>query len=400
MNKMINKILLIITLGISPILSESTADFQKIPCSPLIDSLLTLINADSIWNRLEALTSIERYSRIPEAEEFVVYGENLFIEYGMDSIYRHTFDQSMTPNLVGVKEGTEIPDEHIVIGGHYDVFAQGYPGADDNGSGTAAVLEIARVLKGHAFKRTILFVLFSAEEGGKNGSKAYVPYLASQNVLVTKMLNIDAIAHLKGENDFDCSYNADSKELYDDIVDLCGTHVPAFSVVDASQKTYAKGSDHAAFWDAGIPAVYLADELSTLTLDFNPYWHTDQDVIGISANSKELAYTVTKVAAAALGKWGEFTGQTYNKKVYEKCFGNEKVIIKRGWSQITFDFSSIDNNREEQLSLYSSDGTVVRKMAVNGKGKVNLYTGDVAKGFYVLEIGAGPGKVVLPVLVQ
>ncbi len=69
--------------------------------------------------------------------------------------------------------GRELPNEVVLIGAHFDAVP-GAPGADDNGTGTAALLEVARVLKNHPTKRTIRLVFFNLEECGLVGSSRYV----------------------------------------------------------------------------------------------------------------------------------------------------------------------------------------------------------------------------------
>ena len=85
-------------------------------------------------------------------------------------------------NTVAEIRGSEKPDEVVIIGGHLDSWDLG-TGATDNGTGSMAVLEAARALQklGVKPKRTIRFVLFTGEEQGLNGSKAYVK--AHQNEL-------------------------------------------------------------------------------------------------------------------------------------------------------------------------------------------------------------------------
>lgn len=122
-----------------------------------------------------------------------------------------TFDQPFTAsyngiaspqrNIIGYIQGTSADAGIIVVGAHYDsrtddltdanAFA---PGADDNGSGVAAILEMARVLSTSPMRATIVFVLFSAEEVGRQGSKAFVQdYILVHNLPVIGMINLDTI---------------------------------------------------------------------------------------------------------------------------------------------------------------------------------------------------------------
>ncbi len=106
-------------------------------------------------------------------------------------------------NAVAVLQGTEANAGIIVIGAHYDsrtddlndatAFA---PGADDNGSGVAAVLEIARILSRKPQRATIIFVLFAAEEVGAQGSRAFVrEYINPLNERNLVMINLDTIGN-------------------------------------------------------------------------------------------------------------------------------------------------------------------------------------------------------------
>src|SRR3989304_5811625 len=104
-----------------------------------------------------------------------------FSSYGIDSVYLdHYFYDSDQWNVVATIPGTVEPDALIVVGGHYDsvTYSQSpgpltyAPGADDNGSGTAATLELARILANNPLPLTVVFILFAQEEQGLRGSNA------------------------------------------------------------------------------------------------------------------------------------------------------------------------------------------------------------------------------------
>jgi len=76
-------------------------------------------------------------------------------------------------NIIVDLKGTDLPQEVLVVGAHFDAVPMG-PGADDNATGTAAVLELARVLKDRPMRRTVRLALFNLEEAGLVGSSAYV----------------------------------------------------------------------------------------------------------------------------------------------------------------------------------------------------------------------------------
>jgi|GEM_PF-202787 len=110
--------------------------------------------------------------------------------------------QKYDDNVIGYIEGTELKDEVVIICGHYDHLGKRgdeiYYGADDNASGTAAVMELARMFKqaknnGMKFKRSVVFVAFGAEESGLNGSSYYVENPVFPLEKTALVINLDMI---------------------------------------------------------------------------------------------------------------------------------------------------------------------------------------------------------------
>ena len=130
---------------------------------------------------------------------------------GIEVHFSATTDVSDDPidNLLGAVLGTdaEVGDEVIVIGAHIDhlgidpLNGDIYPGADDNASGTAVLLELARMMTGSAFepKRTVLFAIFNAEEEGLLGSGYYVGHPSFPNQDIVAMFSVDMVGAGNGE---------------------------------------------------------------------------------------------------------------------------------------------------------------------------------------------------------
>ena len=130
----------------------------------------------------------------------------------------YTFDlpfESVTPdgerrsqfNIVAVIQGTEVGAGTILVGAHYDSIGRPLdsidvyaPGANDNGSGVAAVLELARIMSQTRYKATIMFVLFSAEEVGRQGSKAFASWIREDQTDLIGMINVDTIGNVHDRN--------------------------------------------------------------------------------------------------------------------------------------------------------------------------------------------------------
>jgi Zn-dependent M28 family amino/carboxypeptidase len=222
-----------------------------------------------------------------------------------------------TSNVIAELRGTERPDEVVVVGAHYDAY---YSGADDNSSGVAAMLEMARLASGRRFARTLRFVGFDLEELGLVGSTRYVQVLPSEKIVAS--LVFDCIGYrdptpgaqlglpgfpIPDTGDFLAAIaNEQSgprlEELYvmgsrmgNDLVR--GVRVPEDGTGPATGNLMR--SDHAPFWLAGQSALFLTD-----TANFrNPHYHKDTDVP--STLDPDFLADVTRLSAAALAFWAE-----------------------------------------------------------------------------------------------
>lgn len=147
-----------------------------------------------------------------------------------------------------------------VIGGHYDsVFTTG--GADDNASGTAAVLEVARVTAARGEQQGRCFVLFGAEEWGLFGSRAYVDGLSGQELSAIRlMVNLDVVGIVAP---LQLIGGMDTTEQARVVAEGLGIET------SRSQLTNGLGSDHLSFQRAGVPVLmlYRADDLIHTPLD-------------------------------------------------------------------------------------------------------------------------------------
>ena len=191
-------------------------------------------------------------------------------------------------NVVAKPKGVASCD--TVTGGHYDsVPVTG--GADDNASGTASVLEVARVLAAKKSTARHCFVLFSAEEFGLFGSKAYV-----------ESLTPDELNGLRGMVNLDVVGNANSLELLgdDDLIDVARLAAERLGV-DATSAVLPpnSGSDHLSFQRAGVHVVMFYREDNLI--------HTPQDAIDRIVPAS-LAETVT-VAVATLEALARRSGE-------------------------------------------------------------------------------------------
>src|SRR5262249_50106638 len=108
-------------------------------------------------------------------------------------------------DVLAIQRGTSDPTRVIVISGHIDSRVRDVmdatsdaPGANDDGSGVAAVMETARVLSKHRFAATIVYAVLSGEEQGLNGGKVLADYARAQNWRVEADLNNDIVGNTEG----------------------------------------------------------------------------------------------------------------------------------------------------------------------------------------------------------
>lgn len=148
---------------------------------------------------------------IGAARAYIVDQFQTYLQFSGGNLYTFPVDfeasvdgeTSPQSNIVAVIQGTEVGAGAIIIGAHYDSIGRPLdsgiafaPGANDNGSGVAAILEIARIMSQKQYKSTIMFVLFAAEEVGRQGSRAFASWIYDRGIDVTGMINVDTIGNV------------------------------------------------------------------------------------------------------------------------------------------------------------------------------------------------------------
>jgi hypothetical protein len=187
--------------------------------------------------------------------------------------------ETQQKNLFGVLTGSEAGAGVIVVGAHYDSRTDDLsdsnayaPGADDNGSGVAAVLELARIMSQYQPRATVVFALFAGEEEGNWGSSAFVEnYIIANKVDLQVMINLDTIGSWndpKGNiNDAELRLFADpahfpsryAGEMLTFIADQNRTTLKV--VLQDRIDREGRFGDHKAFSDRGYAAVRFIEAL-------------------------------------------------------------------------------------------------------------------------------------------
>ena len=179
--------------------------------------------------------------------------------YGLPTMYdEFSTSRGKTKNVYAWIEGSEAPDEVIVIGAHYDHISDS-PGADDNASGTVLVLELAQafaMLPKEDVRRTIVFQLYSGEEMGLLGSRHYCanPKFPRNAPSMNKhvfMLNADMVGRL-GSQEYLMIYEQTMDDVGQMIQDLSSKYHFALSITKRDG-----GSDQTPFLNKGVSVAWL-----------------------------------------------------------------------------------------------------------------------------------------------
>jgi hypothetical protein len=203
---------------------------------------------------------------------------------GVDTVQR---------NVVAFLQGTEIGAGTILIGAHYDSVSLNFedglayaPGANDNGSGVAALIELARILSSRQHRATIMFVAFSAEEVGRQGSAAFIrDYIRAQNIQLNAMFSLDIIGSQTGPNGavddrhlrvFSAGPNESPSRQLARAINLLDFNLNPNMEIIVMDSIDREGrySDHMSFNDAGYAAVRFIEAQEDGTRQ-----HTERDTM-------------------------------------------------------------------------------------------------------------------------
>jgi Zn-dependent M28 family amino/carboxypeptidase len=239
--------------------------------------------------------NVWRLSRLALAERYIQ--ESLTSLGYMPHRQRYEAMGIPVENLEVELPGTSTPEQIVIVGAHYD-SVRGCPGANDNASGVAALLELARMFQAHSFSRTVRLVAFVNEEPpfcftAEMGSDRYAARSQARAERIVAMLSLETIGYystLKGSQrypmPFDLLYpstgdfvafvgNLRSRKLVRRTVDAFrrATRFPSEGVAAPGFLPGIFWSDQWSFWRRGYRAVMVTD-----TAPFRyPAYHTEED---------------------------------------------------------------------------------------------------------------------------
>ena len=232
-----------------------------------------------------------------------------------------------TYNVIATLEGTDPEAGYYIICAHYDATgvrsADGWqwdrdpaPGADDNASGVALVLESARLLAGQRFPWSIRFIAWSGEELGLLGSQAYANIAAERDDKILAVLNFDMIGFNDLKQRLELVTNPGSRWLVDEMGAVAERYGIGLTI-DVLEDGGARLSDHAPFWARGYDGIlaienYLPTDSTTYGVREGAYRVNSQyhSVVDLPDSINwELVRRTTQLAVATLAQYGLGEGQ-------------------------------------------------------------------------------------------
>lgn len=244
-----------------------------------------------------------RHAGRPTSIEAAIAHVERELASGGESVQRETYECStgLAVNLIVERRGAKRPDEIVILGAHYDTVPT-TPGADDNASAVAVLLEVAAMTRGVAADRTIRFIAFANEEPpyfniGEMGSQHHARVCRKRGDKITGMLCLEMVGYFDdqpGSQTYPPQVSRFAAWALPDRGNFLGmvSNMRSISLLRAAKRGFVassdlpiialplpeiihdiRRSDHGPFWDEGFPALMMTD-----TSNFrNPHYHRATD---------------------------------------------------------------------------------------------------------------------------
>lgn len=245
-------------------------------------SVIDEVDLDSLVYNVEILSRekpIPHYGLIVDRSSQV--GREITANYLYSRLISYDLDVELVSysevgnNVIATKVGSKYPDSIFIISAHYDAVERHC--ADDNASGTSAVLEAARIISKYSPEYTVIFALWDEEEVGLKGSKHYAENAAINQEKIIGVLNLDMIGYDSDDDGlFEVHHNnkPESIRLFNTFKNIYQSN----STYNLDMREFDNGhsnSDQASFWRNNYGAIHIIEAYKSF--DFNPYYHSSAD---------------------------------------------------------------------------------------------------------------------------
>jgi len=332
-------------------------------------------------------TFTTRYSYSTGGAKSWQYAYERFQALGYQVRYQdYTHGSHALKNIIATKTGTVTPSRIYVLCGHLDSTSENAnnmaPGAEDNGSGSAAVLAAAEVLKDEHFESTIEFVLFSGEEQGLYGSQAYVNEAVAQGRDIRDAVNMDMISYTIDEY----GVSIEGGHTWATLMQAMADAVTHYTPLSYTYSYFSWGSDHVPFQDAGIPAILAID----LDWDQYPYYHSSGDTY--ARTNPGFAILIGKATLATVaqlaGPIAPTTAVAGGRDTRLRLFPNPAT------SSLSFAGSAL--NADASVRIFDATGREVNQVRASQAWDLRDDTGRaVPAGLYWARVGGESRRVIV-----
>ncbi|HHI80860.1 MAG TPA: M20/M25/M40 family metallo-hydrolase [Planctomycetes bacterium] len=288
--------------------------------------LITSGNFRISWEKRPTLPEVTlRVDEFNKLKDLVQKGEKPRVLFDI----RNHFIQGPIPNFNVVADivGTEKPDEYVIVGGHLDSW-DGATGTTDNGTGTATTLEAARILmaSGVRPKRSIRFMLWTGEEQGLMGSRAYVKKHRSDGLLD----RVSAVLVHDGGTNYCAGLQATPSQLPILRKALSGIDKvdPQYEFEVSPLRFFVGGSDHASFVSAKVPGFFW---LQKGRANYTHTHHTQYDTYDAAIDPyQRQSATVIALSALAIANLDKLLPRTSRAEIARLTGGNRRRRFRLG----------------------------------------------------------------------
>lgn len=334
-----------------------------------------------------------------------------------------TYNSTTVKNVIITKTGTVHPDEYVIICGHYDSFygsttATRSVGANDNGSGVATIMEVARILKDVPTEYSIKFIHFTGEEQGLLGSKNYVNNVVNATTPKMKIrlvFNIDMIGGVasqtnnsvfceadrlpNGDGSFNASGTTTGNKTTNDLASYNFTkalkdYVGYYSTL-TGVFSYAYNSDYMPFENnSEIVLGFYERPTNTSTgavVDPNPYYHKNTDI----ASNMSFPY-VTQITKAAVGAMQHFAiASTSTLAVADINKAKDFELYPNPAKEI------LNINLDASVKDFAFEVTDMNgRKLISTKNQKQINTSQLKPGMYIGTLETEKGKITKKFMIQ
>ncbi|MBI2571068.1 MAG: M20/M25/M40 family metallo-hydrolase [Candidatus Schekmanbacteria bacterium] len=287
-----------------PALAVPGVPFVSLVTAPRRTDTATIVDAVSesryaafLSDTVAAFSS--RYTLGSNFQSVSTWVRDRFVQAGAPSVELDPYSYSGKTyyNVVASFPGTAGDGRFVLVGAHYDSTSEmpttKAPGANDNASGTAALLELASVLRDYSLPHGVRLVAFSGEEQGMKGSGAYVSDLlaAGDGDNMVAAVIMDMLSYDEGGAP---SVLLESSSAFQSLLSQVGNIAASYTGLEVRTSQSPFGSDHMPFIQNGLPSLLLIEN----DWDSYPYYHSSNDAL--TEQDMATGTEITRLAAAAL----------------------------------------------------------------------------------------------------